>query len=252
MRRIALLLLPAPLALAACGSGGSAAGSKAEPVTHVRHAARKTATTSEHVTMTQKFSGATTTGSGDFSSSPLTGSAVVSDSVSGHTTKFHAIVSGPSVYERETAGPDTGDVAPGKKWVMVDFAKKKGGIVDPAMELARSPMEALQQLEAAGTATEVGTDTIDGVATTHYRISLDLSKLPSRANSAYLIRPKYGAINVWIGSADGYVYRDTVAVTDRGGSGSTLTSSVNFSKFGEAVHVNAPPASETLDIGKYS
>ena len=73
---------------------------------------------------------------------------------------------------------------------------------------------------------------------------------PPSANSAYLIRPKYGAINVWIGTADGYVYRDNVSVTDRAGAGSTLTLAVNFSKFGEEVHVNVPAASATLDIGK--
>jgi hypothetical protein len=252
MRRFALLLLAAPLALAACG-GGSSPALKLDPVAYVRHAARATAATSEHVTMSEDYGAATTTGSGDYSSNPGTGSVVVSlHLAAGHTAKFQTVVSGSSVYQRETA-PDAGDVAPGKKWGMVDFVKYPHlRLVDPAMELARSPMKALQQLEAAGTVTEVGPETIEGAATTHYRVTaLDLSKLPPTANSAYVTRPEYRPIDVWIGTSDGYVYRDKTSVTDRAYPGSPpVTSAVNFSKFGEAVHVTIPPASETLDIGK--
>ena len=40
----------------------------------------------------------------------------------------------------------------------------------------------MQQLEAAGSVKSVGTETIDGVETTHYHVAnLDLSKLPHGA-----------------------------------------------------------------------
>ena len=43
MKKFALLLLVAPLALAACGGASSTGPAKVDPVSYVRHAARSTA-----------------------------------------------------------------------------------------------------------------------------------------------------------------------------------------------------------------
>ena len=248
--RNSVFFLPAVLlVLAACGGGSPSAHVQLDPVAAVRHAARATAATSYHATLTTDFAGATPTGVGDYSGTPGKGFVTVSNSDGLDTLKSNVIVDGASVYEHWPRYPE---VAPGKTWLMTNFGKyPHPGIVHQGMELARSPMEAFEQLEAARTVTNIGTQTIDGVTTTHYRVSpLDFSQLPSTANSLYLRRPKYGPINVWVG-ADGYVHRYTLAVTDRGGTGGPLTTKLDFSRFGEAVHhVKVPTARETREVGK--
>src|SRR5437588_12464131 len=81
MRRVALLFLVAPLALAACGGGG--AGTKVDPVAYVRHSASRTANTrSEHMTESDTISAAgqkaLITAAGDYSNSPSRGSFTAS------------------------------------------------------------------------------------------------------------------------------------------------------------------------------
>jgi hypothetical protein len=242
MKLFAPLLVAAPLALAACGSSTAQVS---DPLSYVKQAAKKTAQTSHHVTTAGAFAGMTSAGSGDFSSNARAGSFADTEAVYGHTTKFTDVVSGSSVYEILKGLPA------GKKWFMVDFSKlPRGTCVEPAMVNARSQAHALQTLGAAGTVIKVGTQTIDGVTTTHYRVTrVDLSKLPASERSEFMIDPKYGPVDVWIGS-DGYVYREKLLITDRGGSGQPLTETVNFSKFGQAVHADVPTARETEDDTK--
>lgn len=243
MRGLALCSLAAPLALAACGGGTSNASS--DPLTAVQQAGQKTARTSYRATGMQNFSNASATFAGNYTSSPTQGVVAGSTSIYGHPMKFAAVVSGTKVYEKYSDG------GTGQSWLMVDFAKHPIlSSVDPVMLVALSPVQALQALQAAGTVTDVGTQTIDGASTTHYRVSgVDTSKLPPGASPAVLSRPTYGPINVWIGTADGYVHRESLGITDSSAP-LTLKMAVNFSKFGDVVHVSVPAASATNDVTK--
>jgi len=258
MKRFAFVLLAAPLALAACGGGSPNAQVQANPVKAVQQAAHKTAATSEHMTMTAKMDMGMMSfsmgGSGDISSSPLKGSFALNMNLFGRSIKMQEVLDGTTIYMGSPLfAADMG----GKKWVKVDLAQlgKIQGL-DMTSLMSQNPAQAIEQLEAAGTVTKVGTETIDGDATTHYRVTnLDISKLPEGAKLKALAHPKYGPIDVWIGDANGYVYREKLSMSFHpagsgsamGGQSMTMTMAVNLSKFGEDVHVTIPPASETGD-----
>jgi hypothetical protein len=251
--RKGLLLLALPLALAACGDHSYQVAPKPDPAAYVRHSASRTAgTPSEHMTESDTISAvgqkAVITAVGDYSNSPSRGSFTASFSFPGHTLKFNEILDGTMLYLRS---PQLSRKLPaGKKWFSIDFAKvAKSHGIDYSSLMSQTPTKALQQLEAAGTVTQVGTETIRGVATTHFHVAnLDVSKLPQGAKLEALAHPTYGPIDVWIGNSNGYVYRQTMSFSFsiKGVSGS-ITISADFSKFGEAVHVTVPPASQTVD-----
>lgn len=254
MRR-GLLLLVAPLALVACGGGGKqqVTGPKLDPVAFVRHAAHSTAAApSEHVTMngTTSVAGTTATikGTGDFRNAKLLGSMHASFSAAGTSGQIDEVLSGTSLY---MSSPLFSGLLPsGKTWAKLDFQKalaSKG--INFSQLLGQTPAQSLKQLAAAGEVTKVGTETIDGVETTHYRAHIDPSKLPQGAKIEALTHAKYGATDIWIGNSDGYIHRTTEAYSYSASGRSVSTRlTMDFSKFGESVHVTVPPASETYDM----
>jgi len=256
MKKIALLVLAAPLALAACG-GSSSAKVKVDPVAYVKHAARKTAQTSEHATLTAKMNmgpvSLAMNGAGDFSFAQHGGSMTMNVSVMGQSLKMREILAGTTIY---VSSPLFASSLPaGKTWMKLDLAALgKAAHLDMSSMLSQSPAQNLQRLEAAGTVTEVGAETIDGVATTHYRVTkVDLSKLLPGAKIPALGKFKYGPIDVWIGNSNGYVARETMSLNAAAaGHSVTMKMTANYSKFGEAVHVTVPPASQTVDAMQLS
>lgn len=252
MKKLALLLLVAPLALAACG-GSSTPQVNADPVAFVKHAAARTSDTpSEHMTMTATISAAGQSidmkGSGDYLNHPAKGAFAFSMSGMGQNLTYTMVQDGTTMY---VSSPLLDSRLPtGKKWMKIDLAKlgrAKG--IDFQSLMSRSPAQALQQLEAAGSVKNVGPETIDGVDTTHYQVTnLDITKLPQGAKVKALANPKYGPIDVWIGNKDGYIYRESLSMSYPV-NGATVGMSVqtDLSKFGEKVNVSVPPASETVD-----
>jgi len=255
MRKTALLLLAAPLLLAACGGASSSAPPlKISPLAYVRHAARVTAAApSEHMTMTLKMNlgsmRISMSGAGDYANVSHRGMFAMKMGFLGKRTNLHEVMDGTTVYVGSSLFSKS--LPDGKQWMALDIAKLSAPHgVDFSMLMSRSPTEALQQLEAAGTVTKVDTETIDGVATTHFRIeNLDIAKLPGGSKLEALGHYKFGPIDVWIGSANHYVYRETLSFTMSGSfqTGSATLQS-DFSKFGEAVHVTVPPASQTVHV----
>jgi hypothetical protein len=257
MRKIALIALVAPLVLAACG-GSSGAQVKVDPVAFVKHAARKTAQTSEHATMTAKMNMGPTalsmSGSGDFSFAQHDGSMRVNASVLGQSVQIQEILAGTTIYMRSPLF--SGGLPAGKTWVKLDLAQvAKAAHLDITSMLSQSPAQNLQRLEGAGTVTEVGAETINGVGTTHYRVTnLDASELlPGAKLGAQALPGKftYGPVDVWIGKSNGYVTREALSFNGAAaGHSVTMTMVANYSKFGEAVHVTVPPASQTADAAQ--
>jgi len=255
MTKLTFLLFVAPLALAACGGSSSNAQVHVDPVAYVKHAAQKTAQTSEHMTMTANMNmgpiSLSMDGSGDFSFAQHAGSFAVNASVLGHTVKVQEVLSGTAIYMNSPMFSSS--LPAGKTWMKIDLAQiGKAQGINMSSLLSQSPADNLKKLEAAGTVNEVGTETIDGAATTRYRVTnLDVSKLLKGAKVASLGKVKYGPIDVWIGDANGYVYRETMSFTAAvAGRSVTMDMTVNLSKFGEAVQVTVPPDNQTLDASK--
>jgi hypothetical protein len=255
MRKLTFLLLVAPLALAACG-GSSSTQLNVDPVVYVKHAATKTADLkSEHMVMTGTIGAAgqsiSLQGHGDFANSPPKGSFTMSLSGMGQNLAMNEVIEGTTFYVSSPAF--AGKLPAGKTWVKADLAQlgKSTGINYSSL-MSQSPTQILGKLQAAGSVRSLGTETIDGVATTHYQVTkIDISKLPQGGKIQALAHPTYGPVDVWIGNSDGYVYRESLSFSySVQGQSASMTMRVDLSKFNEAVTATVPPASKTLDIGK--
>jgi hypothetical protein len=251
MKKIALLVLAAPLVLAACGGGSAHVA--ADPLAYVKQSAHKTAVApSEHMTMNGNVSAGpmtvTMTGSGDFATATKQGQMALNMSVLGQNVDMQEVLDRTTIYLKSPAF--AAHLPSGKTWMKLDLQKAgaaKG--LNFSSLMSQSPAQALQRLGAAGSVKSLGTETIDGVDTTHFQITnLDISKLPQGAKIEALAHPKYGPIDVWIGNKDGYVYRESLPVTySVGGQSASMSMQIDLSKFGEKVNVTVPPANETFD-----
>ena len=253
MRRLALLVVVLPLA--ACGGGGKKEGApaaSAAPVDLVEHAAVKTAhVKSEHLVMTASatVSGTSLTvnGSGDFDNASHRGVVHATFGASGMSGDIDEVMDGTTMYLHSPLFSST--LPAGKTWLKLDlqsFGKAHG--IDFSALLGQSPTQALAQLQGVEQVTKVGEETIDGVPTTHYRERIDPKMLPQGAQIEALTHAKYGPVDIWIGNDDGYVHRYRMATTlSENGHSVTTATTVDLSKYGEAVTVDVPPASATVD-----
>jgi hypothetical protein len=242
MRRLALaaVLLVAPLSLVACGGGSSSSGSSTvsaqiTPVAYVKSAASNTAAQeSVHVALKAAVAvsgeALSMSGAGDFAKD--TGSVHVDFSAGGMSGGVDAVLDGTDLYLRS---PLLAAALPqGKSWIKVDASKAAGRGVNLSSLVAQSPAQTLARLRSISTVTEVGTEQLDGVTTTHYR---------GRATKG--ATAPAGTYDVWIGKDDDYVHRLKFAAVL--GPGQRIDTTVDFSDFGKTVTVDVPPASETVD-----
>jgi hypothetical protein len=253
MRR-ALVLAVLPLVLAACGAASkSSSQAQLSPAAYVKQAAKKTSTaTSEHMTLSanaavqgQKL---VVTGDGDFDNVAKQGDLQMHANVGGLDLPIEAIMDKTTIYMK--AAIFKAALPPGKTWISIDLQKsaKKAGI-DFGRLLGQDPAQQLAQLQAAGNVSDVGSDVIGGVPVEHYRLAIDLSKLPQGAPIEKLAHPKYAPEDVWVGKDDGYVRRVRASYTAQG---QTVTTLMSFSDFGKDVTITVPPASDTMDATKQS
>ena len=149
----------------------------------------------------------------------------------------------------------------GKSWLRLDVAKAGQALgVDVAQlmnQAGQNPADVLDMLRASGSVDEVGTETVNGESTTHYKATIDLKqaagKIGDRAQQMvqHLIAegaPSSLPVDVWIGD-DGLVRK--LAMNESfaaGGSSAAANLSILFSDYGTDVSVTAPPAEQTLDL----
>ncbi len=171
-------------------------------------------------------------GSGDFDTKKRLGSLSADFSAGGLNGSLDEVSSGRDAYIKSELLSAL--VPGGKTWVKLDPVKTaKAQGVSIASFLSLDPTQALTQLQALRDVQKVGSAS----GTTHYRATIDLSKLKSAAKTGT------GRYDVWIGE-DGYVHRVKAIVTT-GGSTSTVTT--DLSAFGEPVSVTLPKPADTYD-----
>jgi LppX_LprAFG lipoprotein len=146
-------------------------------------------------------------------------------------------------------------VTGGKTWLKLDLAKfgagaggsgSAGGLGDA------NPGGVLDSLRGAGDVQKVGTDTLRGVETTHYRATIDPQKALAKAPAALREKAKAGLdqlkgpfpIDVWI-DGDGQTRKISMDVDAAAGKVSTT---IEYYDFGVDVDVSAPPASDVFDF----
>ncbi|WP_050507488.1 MULTISPECIES: LolA-like protein [Streptomyces] len=145
----------------------------------------------------------------------------------------------------------------GKSWLKVDVKKllqqtgSSSQYEDPTSSFGY--MKGISDKDVK----KVGTETVDGTATTHYKVSVDVTQLAKdNAQQAKQLRAQLGdrlPLDVWL-DGQGRVRQEKVEVRPRtgrqGNSGAraAVTTTLKFSDFGTDVNVTAPPAKDTVDI----
>jgi hypothetical protein len=152
---------------------------------------------------------------------------------------------------------EAGELTDGKRWLKLDLSGLTGMLGDGAVSSESSnPVDGLDALRSVSSdVTEVGSETLRGVETTHYRATIDVAKALADAPAGardLLDRAATPTIpvEVWL-DAQGRVRKYTMQVdgTSVGTEGSTVAVTYEFFDFGAPVDVGAPPADEVADLG---
>jgi hypothetical protein len=137
-----------------------------------------------------------------------------------------------------------------------------------AATAAANPAAILAAIKDALTVDEVGTETVDGSAATHYRASIDLVKLlpliasltPDKPTDAEMQKAKNKLeklgmqslpIDLWVGD-DGFVKQTTfsfdLSKMDPANAGTSFAMTLTLSDIGSDISIDVPPASQVTDV----
>ena len=275
------IFVAAALGLAACGSGGPSKSATTTPAPTGRQivlasVVKTAAADSAKVSLDMSFSGfgrglsVSADGAIDFAS----GASQTNMTFDGPFASFLTggietrTVDGV-VYVRMPVG-----LLSGKQWIAVDtkrFGATGRGSGDTALGIGSQsdPTKILAYLGKVSNGVQlVGTETIRGVETTHYRATVDLTKAADAAELPPSLRAAVGRlsskvgdipVDVWI-DADGLLRREKLGMSlgsflpaASGASGSTggsatVTVQLDLYDFGAPVHVQAPPPDQVATL----
>jgi hypothetical protein len=180
----------------------------------------------------------------------MTGEARLGD----EGVQMHASGSGAQAMElilvEKSMYMKSADLGTGDKWLKIDLSDPNslfgmlGKATDPAVML--KAMEAPKKLEL------VGSEELDGVATNHYRITLDpaqyLEAMDFPAAMTEMM-PKELVTEMWVDADDlPRQFEQTMEVPGvGGGKPTTSTTHGTYSDFGTDVEIEAPPAGEVTE-----
>lgn len=181
------------------------------------------------------------------------GGASIPSTIGGVATKGALYLHLPSIANQ---------VKSGAEWLKFDSSSIPASAtqgVSPATLSKINPQKALAQLTASISVHKVGSTTVRGASTTHYRVTVNAAKaiaiLPKAQQAAELKVLKAQKlttvpVDVYI-DGSGYVRRVSVSLShlkvSTGAAPAGITFQVDLYDFGTPVHVTAPPASKTAD-----
>jgi len=171
------------------------------------------------------------------------------------------VVDGVFYMDLGDLGDEAEELTDGKRWLKLDFSGLAGMLGDDAVSSESSnPVDGLEALRSVSSdVTEVGTETLRGVETTHYRATIDLAKALADApagarDGARDLLERAGTptipVDVWLDAQD-RVRKYTMQVDGAafGSESSSVAVTYEFYDFGAPVDVSAPPADEVADLG---
>jgi hypothetical protein len=145
-----------------------------------------------------------------------------------------------------------------KPWVKVDvgrISQQRGLDLRSLLKTSPTPTSALAYLRGSrGRVEKIGNDTVSGVATTHYKVTVDLEQAAARANGEArkslreVIRlggVKKLPFDVWL-DGDGYVRKMVYA--EQSGRGAAARVSMVLHDFGSRVTIERPPSDKVVDF----
>ncbi|PWI45092.1 hypothetical protein [Streptomyces sp. ICBB 8177] len=273
LRRTALLstsIMLASGALTGCGASHSHDGTKqsasgaadASPAAAVETARAATANAkSARLTLqeTVRTDGKTQTVQG--SGLTKVGNSSRSDGQFTLSTAGQAVqmrVLGTTLYEKLPATAATRQLSDGKPWISVNTTKIRHSTADTQNQ-APNAAQQLAYLRNPQQATRVGTDTIDGVPTTHYRLILSPSQIADGTAKTQVVGKV--PVDVWIDTSH-RVRQETISMTVQPAASPSAPSNgtapgqgqqvqvamtMRLDDFGTPVHVTAPPSTQVTD-----
>ncbi len=177
--------------------------------------------------------------------------------------KLHVIQDGQTAYVQFP--PLTRQLPAGKTWVMgnaTDLSGSSGAMGQFGSVAGASPKDAFGMLKAvSGSIEAVGTDTLHGVETSHYRATLDLAKveqlLPAARRDALGSLDQSAAqaglseipFDIWI-DADNQVRKLTMDIdAKQPGTDKSVKASLSLEvyDYGTPVEIELPPADQVVD-----
>jgi len=136
--------------------------------------------------------------------------------------------------------------AAGKPWMKIDLSDADNPLASMFGNMSSfEPAQMARVFKSISTLTKVGSETVDGVPTTHYKVSIDTAKasdllnLPAGADTSAL--PDTLTYDVWV---DGSARMVKMAMSMK-----QVTMDMHFSHWNEPVHVVTPPASQVSAFG---
>jgi hypothetical protein len=147
----------------------------------------------------------------------------------------------------------SGQLPAGKHWIKLDASKlgKASGVDLSQLMSGIQPGDVLSMLKGEGAKLQnLGSATVDGTATTHYRVTIDPAKaLESKGLSSPLLAgaaaklPASLPADVWIGE-DGLVRQVRFGL---GVAQGRVALKMNLYDYGAHVPISAPPSSDVFD-----
>lgn len=267
MRRSLLLLVPlaaTAAGLGACGGSSDKSSSKSSVATNdpVVHAVRASFTQGGGIRMQLKGTVSTAgqtipiAGSGVIDSKRALGNLVFTTKVPGAgAVTAREVFTGDTIY-LNLGSLSAGRLPGGKHWMSINLKKSIG--LDLSKLGGTDPRQFLDYLQGADHSQKVGTETIDGRRTTHYRATVDLGasarNLPAPARKALDSLSKDAKlkalpIDAWVDD-QGLLRREHVSYrVEAGPAGPIATDvTVDLLDFGAKATAKAPPASDVFDI----
>lgn len=214
--------------------------------------------TSAHMKISGDVAGEQLTGEGDVSFAAA--NSAISMDMETPEGSISMVLVDNIFYIKMPAGQE---LEPGKPWFKIDpnsdnpLADAFGSVTE---ELSKSadPRVALEEFKDTGEITDTKEEDLDGVATTHYTITVDVQKLadaqddPTQKQAMQQVIEaglKDFPVEVWVNEDDLPVRVVVDMPTPDGKGGTTATKmQVDYSNWGEPVDIAAPPADQVAEF----
>lgn len=256
----------------AVAAGGCGASSTVDPVAQAAQVTQQAG--GAHIALVERIGSsslsATITGTGFINEQQragqltmdLSGVPGASAAGIGHTAQF--IFAGTAFYVQI---PGLASKLPGgKSWIKIDLGKVAlpgGSNLSQLSQLGGfDPSALLSYLRGSGQVTTVGTDTVRGVQTTHYKATIDLGKVADKLPASDRARVQAGIqslekssglkslpVDVWIDS-EHRVRRIAfnMSVGSATAAAVTVSATVDLFDYGTTPPIVPPPASQVFDL----
>ncbi len=205
--------------------------------------------------------GLTIAGNGDTSFATSASNLTLTYSVGGQPLTERAVIDGSTAYYN--LGPVVGDVVPGKSWISIDMGKDASGTSGVgAGGIFSDPSAMLTVLRAEGTAVHaLGSSSVDGAPVQGYSIRLGPAGIAKTITSEHVpayMRAEVSSVHysrlsyeVYVDGANDLKQIRTTGAFSVAGQGATIASTMEFSNYGTAVSVQAPPAGQVIPARQF-